>query len=180
MFRRRMSRAIRRMGRPNVLAMLQRANQLLVDGSYGEAAQAFEQLARGAEDRFSERSPFLYLQAGRAAILDGQTQSGVAHLRRGLTLLASQGRFPRMQLLANRIMDELNERGLTIEAAEIAGVLNDNLPRHVEPGQAPPAKKTVLPTHCPACGGALRPDEVEWLDEVTAECAYCGSPVRGE
>jgi hypothetical protein len=36
----------------------------------------------------------------------------------------------------------------------------------------------VLPTHCPSCGAALRPDEIEWLDESTAECAYCGSPVR--
>ena len=33
---------------------------------------------------------------------------------------------------------------------------------------------------CPSCGAAVRPDEVEWLDYVTAECAYCGSPVRGE
>jgi hypothetical protein len=24
----------------------------------------------------------------------------------------------------------------------------------------------------------LAPDEVEWQDEVTAECAYCGSPIR--
>jgi len=180
MFRRRLSRVIRRMGRPNVLAMLQRANQLLGSGSYAEATQAFEQLARGAEDRFSERSPFLYLQAGRAAILDGQIQTGVAHLRRGLTLLASQGRSPRMQMLGHRIMDELNERGLINGAAEIAGVLSANLPRHAEPEQTSPAKKTSLPTHCPSCGGSLRPDEVEWLDEFTVECAYCGSPVRGE
>jgi hypothetical protein len=26
----------------------------------------------------------------------------------------------------------------------------------------------------------FRPDEIEWLDEVTAECDYCGSPLRGE
>jgi hypothetical protein len=180
MFPRRLSRVIRRMGRQNVLAMLQHANQLLVSGSYAEAARAFEQLAHGAEERFSERAPYLYLQAGRAAIWDGQTQPGVDHLRRGLTLLGSQGRFPRMQILGHRIMAELNERGLKNEATEIAGVLNANLPRHIEAEQAAPAKKPVLPTHCPSCGGALRPDEVEWLDEATAECAYCGSPVRGE
>jgi len=168
------------MGRQNVLPMLQHANQLLARGDYAEATQAFEQLARGAEDRFSERAPFLYMQAGRAAILAGQVQTGVAHLRRGLTLLASQGRFPRMQMLGHRMMDELNERGLKNEATEIAGVLSANLPRHSESEQTSPAKKPILPTHCPSCGGSLRPDEVEWLDQVTAECAYCGSPVRGE
>lgn len=180
MFRRRLSRVIRRMGRQNVLAMLQRANQLLIGGSYAEATQAFEQLAHGAEDRFSERAPFLYLQAGRAAILDDQTPAGIANLRRGLTLLASQGRLPRMQMMGHRIMDELDERGLKDEAAEIAGLLSDNLPRHSQPAQTAPAKKPALPTHCPSCGGSLRPDEVEWLDEGTAECAYCGGPVRAE
>jgi hypothetical protein len=48
---------------------------------------------------------------------------------------------------------------------------------HVE---SAPLKRPLLPTHCPACGAAVRPDEVEWLDDVTAECAYCGSPVREE
>ena len=180
MFRRRLSRVIRRMGRQNVLPMLQHANQLFLAGSYAEAAQAFEQLAHGAEDRFSERAPFLYLQAGRAAILDGQTETGVTHLRRGLTLLGSQGRFRRMQMLGHRLVDELNGRGLTEEAAEIAGLLNTNLPARSESEPAAPARKPVLPTHCPACGASLRPDEVEWLDEATAECAYCGSPVHGE
>ncbi len=180
MFRRRMTRAIRRMGRPNVLAMLQQANQLLGSGNYAEATQAFEQLAHGAEERFSERAPFLYLEAGRAAILDGQTRTGVAHLRRGLTMLASQGRYPRMQLLGARIVEELNQKGLKGEAEEIAALLSGNMPQPEVREESTAVKKPILPTHCPNCGGAMRPDEVEWLDEATAECAYCGSPVRGE
>ena len=180
MFRRRLSRVIRRMGRQHVLPMLQHANQLLSGGSYAEATRAFEQLAHGAEDRFSERAPFLFLQAGRAAILDGQTQTGVAHLRRGLTLLGSQGRFARMQMLGQGIADELSAHGFSQEAAEIAALLSASPPGRSEPEPAAVAKKPVLPTHCLACGGSVRADEVEWLDEVTAECAYCGSPVRGE
>jgi hypothetical protein len=43
-----------------------------------------------------------------------------------------------------------------------------------------PTKKPILPTHCPSCGAALRPDEVDLPDDITAECAYCGSPVREE
>jgi hypothetical protein len=30
------------------------------------------------------------------------------------------------------------------------------------------------------CGAAVRSDEVDWIDAVTAACAYCGSPVRTE
>jgi hypothetical protein len=179
MFGRRMSRAVRRMGRPNVLAMLQQANHLFINGNYAEATRAFEQLAHGAEERFSERAPFLYLEAGRAAIMDGQTKTGVAHLRQGLTLLASQGRYPRMQMLGGRIVDELNGRGLKDEAAEISSLINANPPKQNLPAAIAPAGKPILPSHCPSCGGSIRTDEIEWLDDLTAECAYCGSPVRG-
>ncbi len=41
-------------------------------------------------------------------------------------------------------------------------------------------KHPVLPTHCPGCGAPIHPDDVDWIDNVTAECEYCGSPVRGE
>jgi len=165
---------------PDIPPMLQRANELLAIGRYEEAAQAFLQLARGAEKRVPERAPFLYLQAGRAAILGGQAKPGIAHLRRGLTMLGAQGRPERMQNAGQRVIDELNERGLSADASEIAALLQANLPQQAGPQPAAPAKKTVLPTHCPSCGAAVRPDEVEWMDNDTAECAYCGSPVRGD
>jgi hypothetical protein len=120
------------------------------------------------------------MEAGRAAILSGETRSGVADLRRGLTILASQGRFPRMQTFGQRAIEELKAHGLNAEAEEIASLLNSNLPKRIPAEASAPAKKPVLPTHCPSCGAAVRPDEVEWLDDVTAECDYCGSPVRGE
>jgi hypothetical protein len=40
--------------------------------------------------------------------------------------------------------------------------------------------KPRLPTVCPGCGGPLHSDELDWVDEITAECPYCGSPVRAE
>ena len=160
--------------------MLRAAHEFMDSGRYAEATAAFQQLARTAEERFPERAPMLYLQAGRAAILDGQTQIGVAHLRRGLTLFASQGRNHRMQILGHRVLDELNARGLHSEASGIAGLLEGNLPREDEVETVTPSRKALLPSHCPSCGAALRPDEVEWVNEATAVCAYCGSPVRGK
>jgi hypothetical protein len=84
-----------------------------------------------------------------------------------------------MQVVGQRMVDELTARGLTAEAAEIAGLLGASLPKDL-PAEPAPTKRPILPTHCPSCGGAVKSDEVEWIDEVTAECDYCGSPVRGK
>ena len=181
MFRRRGQRMFGGMGKPDVPPMLQRANQLMAAGDYAGAAVAFKELAQRAENRFPQRAPFLFIQAGRAAVLGGQTKIGVADLRRGLTIFASQGRFPRMQAFGQGLIEELKSHSLNAEAEEISSLLNANLPKRIPPAENPAsAKKPVLPTHCPSCGAAVRPNEVEWLDDVTAECAYCGSPVRGE
>ncbi|MBI5354417.1 MAG: hypothetical protein HZB50_17390 [Chloroflexi bacterium] len=177
MFRRRGQRAFRGLGNPNIPPMLQRANQLMASGDYAGAAQAYANLAQGAESRFPQRAPFLFMEAGRAAILSGQNKIGVAHVKHGLTLLASQGRIPRMMALGQRAVDQLKGLNLNAEADEIANLLNAN-PSTSFSAEPAITKKPILPTHCPSCGGAVRPDEVEWLDDVTAECAYCGSPVR--
>jgi hypothetical protein len=118
------------------------------------------------------------MEAGRAAILSGQIQIGMAHLRHGLTIFASQGRIHRMRVFGQRAVDELKARGLSNEAEEIASLLNGYHPKEISTVQPATTKRPILPTHCPSCGAAVRPDEVEWLDDVTAECDYCGSPVR--
>ena len=182
MFRRRPLRGgFRRAGMPDVPPMLRRAHQLMQNGNYAEAQEAFEMLAKRAEDKFPERAPFLFLQAGQAAIFGGQTKKGIAHLRSGLTMLATQQRYHRLHILGQQAVDELNARGLTSESAEISEVINNNLPAEIASAPAEvEKKKPILPTHCPSCGAALKPTDVEWLDDVTAECEYCGSPVRGE
>jgi hypothetical protein len=180
MFRRRGQRMFGGMGQPNVPPMLQHANQLMAAGDYTGAAVAYKELAQRAENRFGKRAPFFFIQAGRAAILSGQTKVGVADLSHGLTLLASQGRFPRMRAFGQLAIEDLKARNLNAEADEIANLLKASLPKGFQTGNSTPAKKTVLPAHCPSCGAAVRPNEVDWIDEVTAECDYCGSPVRGE
>ena len=94
-------------------------------------------------------------------------------------MLFRSGQFQRLLQARRRALTELNERGLTEEAAAIDAWLKSVSPESSElDTQIPQGKKPVLPTHCPQCGAVLRPDEVEWLDEITAECGYCGSPVR--
>lgn len=152
----------------------------MANGDYKNAAQAFHELAQGAEERFPQRAPFLFIESGRAFILSEQIKPGMADLRHGLTILANQRRFPKMQLLGGRIVDELRVRGLNAEAEEIGTLLNGNLPATTSAEMSAPEKRPTLPTHCSSCGAAVKPDEIEWFDEITAECSYCGSPVRDE
>lgn len=182
MFHRRARRIASRLaGRENIPPMLQRAHQMMEAGDYPNAAQTFHMLAQGAEERVPHRAPFLYLQAGRAAILSGERKPGMADLRRGLTLLADQQRFPRMHNLGNGIVSELQAQGLEAEAQEIRQLLEEQIPAQMPKAAAvTPARKPALPTHCPACGAVVKADEIEWQDEITAECSYCDSPIRAE
>jgi hypothetical protein len=167
--------------RQDIPPMLQRAHQLMANGNFPAAAEAFEALARGAETRQHPKTPNLFLQAGRARILAGQKGIGLDHLKHGLELMARMGLQGQLFMAGNRAVNELNEHGMTAESQELAAWLKTVLP--VAPaglGTAAPTRKPVLPTHCPGCGGPVRADEVDWIDEATAECNWCGNPVRAE
>jgi len=181
-----MRRAFRREKRKGfsgqIPPILQEANLAFDKGEYGRAAELFERIAESADARgplYAPRAPLFHLQAGRARILAGQTALGMPSLKRGLELLAQRKQFPRLQNAGTRVISELNERGLKNEVVDIEILLKTLLPSMPAfETNSSPTKKPILPTHCPQCGAGIRPDEVEWLDEVTAECGYCGSPVR--
>jgi Zn finger protein HypA/HybF involved in hydrogenase expression len=81
-----------------------------------------------------------------------------------------------------RFVTELKARNLSVEAKQIEDYLKVSLPAGFVAGAGTEAQKPkpVLPTNCHGCGGPIRSDEVEWVDDVTAECPYCGSAVRAE
>lgn len=168
---------------PNIPPTLQQAHELMELGQYAEAAEAFEQLAAGAENRRGPRAPFLFMQAGRARLLLKQTSQGMAHFRHGLELFSQSGRYHQFYRAGTSAVRELKARGLEREAAEISSLLQGHLPAISEsPTQRgpDPAAHLNLPSHCPFCGGPLRPDEVEWVAAATVECTFCGSPIRAE
>jgi len=182
MFRRPFARPLRRaLLRPAIPLALMRANELLASGNYPAAAEAYEQLARGAQRRGLPHDAPLFLQAGRCRILAGQVPAGMNDLQQGLTILAGRGNWVRLQNAGRRAAHELRGRGLTAEAAEIEALLKNLLPAGFGDGEpVAAAPRRLLPTHCPACGAPILSDEVDWADEVTAECPYCGSAVRAE
>ena len=176
---RRMFRRERRKGfAPDVPPILQEANMAFEKGEYGRAAERYEKLARVADARGGPRAPLLLLQTGRARVYAGQSALGLPLIRRGLELFAERGQLHRVHHAGAKSITELKERGLEDEATNIEILLGTLLPKTF--AVEPETKRPILPTHCPSCGAPLRPNEVEWLDDVTAECGYCGSPAREE
>ena len=177
--RRMFRRQVRKRLAQEVPPVLQEANFTFDKGEYGRAAELYERIAQAADARGGPRAPILHLQAGRSRIYAGQTALGMPSLKRGLELFAQRGQLHKLQNAGSRVVSELKQRGLTKEAAEIETLLQGIAPS-MPAVEMPPARRPILPTHCPSCGAPLRPDDVDWLDEVTAECVYCGSPVREE
>ncbi len=186
MFRRRRVRrglVSRMVGEP-VPPQLIEANRRFEMGDYAVAAGQYEQLADAAARR-PRIAAHLLIQAGRARLLAGQTQPAVALFRRGLGILAEHRRWLALRRQADRVVQFLRERGDTLHADEIAAWLRGQpVPAQEQPPQpasGPSSSKPPrLPLHCPSCGGPVDPRDVEWVDQVTVECNYCGGMIRAE
>src|SRR5512138_3622042 len=152
--RRMFRRQIRRTLAQDVPPVLQEANFNFDKGEYGRAAELFERIALSADGRDGPRAPIFHLQAGRARILAGQVKLGMPSLKRGLELFAQRGQWQRLHQAGARVVGELTARGLKDEAAEIESLLMGPL-KGASPSmpaiESHPAKKTLLPTHCPSC-----------------------------
>jgi hypothetical protein len=175
------SRPLRRMLLGGIPPLLVRSHELLASGQFSKGADGLEKLAHAAEARGGRRAANLYLEAGRARVMAGQNAEGVELFRRGFDLLAASPFHHRLGRMARRIINELEERGFAEEAKQVAVLVGGIEPEPASfAGGTTALRRPPLPTHCPGCGAPVRPDEVDWLDDVTAECEFCGSPVRAE
>jgi len=151
------------------------------NGNYANAADIFERLGRGAHDLgMLRQAPRLYLQAGRAYILAGESDRGADFLRQGLNIFAETQSWEQLDRAGQRVVDDLTQWGHTDLAQEFDTWLKGITPERPETYRraAASTRRPQLPIHCPSCGGPIRADDVEWMDAATAECPYCGSGVR--
>ncbi len=166
---------------PPTQRMLQRAHRSMELGEHANAAALFEQLAREAHDQNRLRqAPRLYLQAARGYILAEDMRLADAQLWIGLGILAEQRNWIQLHTIGQRIIHELEEWGHQQIAQNVKIWLSDTLPNKTLPTQHEQITRALLPVKCPSCGGAILPDEVDWLDNNTGECPYCGSAVRAK
>jgi hypothetical protein len=175
-------RRLRPASAPALLDRLSRAHGLFAAGRFAEAAALFEELGRKAQADGLPRAPRFLVQAARANWRAGKVEPGMDLLRTAVDLLASAGAVGILGQIVRISVSELNSLGLKKEAEVVRIYASQKAPGwEMEPAREPAATaKPVLPVRCPQCGGAIRPDEVDWIDDRTAECAYCGSPLRPE
>lgn len=178
MFRRPRFRPIRRGILVDIPPVLRQAHQLLAEGQYPEAATTYEELARGAHSRGLPQEAQLLITAGHCRLQLNQIDLAMSDFRQGFSLLSLLGRQNHLQQTIMRFGLEMTNKGYSLEAKEIISMLSGVFPGSQKNEKSIRQKTSLfLPPICPACGGSLRSDEVEWIDEQSAECCWCGSTV---
>lgn len=176
-------------GRPlasKLRKILIRANRLMAEERFAEAAVIYERLYREGEERgFTARAADLALQAARAYFAAGDVDAALKHAKKALRLLVNSGRAGRIPQVLSRMTAALRDKGYDAQANELeqeAERILDQMGLSFEEArqQAPqvPEKRGSLPAKCSGCGAPVVPDEVEWHDAQTAECLYCGTILK--
>jgi len=181
MFRRgfRPLRPVKRGLGSNAPQNVRRANALMAKGKYLAAAGLFEEMARINESRVG-RAPFMHLRAGEALSLAGEIDQGLDQFKLGMSQLAEVEKWQPLNNASQRFISELRKAGHPQEAQEIVDYLKKVQSTMPQGSLETIPHRAVLPANCTGCGASVRPDEVRWLDDVTAECSYCGSTLRAE
>jgi hypothetical protein len=160
-----------------------RANHLLDAGHPAEAAAIFANISSLAEQHnFPGRAAQLAARAAHAFLQAQDAQHGVASARRAMRLSITVGDWPRAVKLGQRTLAELEAHGFKDEANALRQEIEQHLTQHgLSLTQATPleaALKLHLPAQCPSCLGPVRSDEVDWIDDTSATCSYCGSTLH--
>jgi len=178
---RRPARAGRRPAVERALVRLRRAHQRMEAGDYLAAARMFSDLADAADRQQLPRGAQLHLQAARAWLKHGDNQQALKRLHHGVDLLERTGQHKRLAALGPRLVAEMRDAGLDVEADELQARL-DGLESSPHPAfaRSQTTSQQPFPTKCGNCGGVIHPDEIEWIDEDHAVCSYCGSILERE
>jgi hypothetical protein len=177
-FRRRNGMGIR-LG-PGQIQILTQANRLVADGHPGEAAQLFANLAQQMEaTNHPRRAANFHAQAAHTYADDQDEPNALAHARRALILFLQYQMLERAPRFYASIGRKLRARNMP----KAADSLQTEFGQQVGLLPQPPAQPQVpgqqrLPPTCSQCGAPARGDEVEWINQYSAECIYCGSVIQ--
>lgn len=174
-------------GRGNASSVLMAAHQLFRSGNYKEAGKAYYRLAEQGITHNRQKAPMLYFQAARSYFLLGKLDTAMKILRKAIEYLAGQERWADMYRGVKSSVKFLNEKGYKDEALAVEHWVTELMPsavfQNLELSQKEREAHRIiaqLPVHCPTCGGPINPKEVEWVDDRSAICDFCGSIVREE
>lgn len=168
------------------LALLQQANRLMANGKAGEAAPLFAQLAAQSEATNNpRRAANLHARAAHAFADSQAGQAALGQARSALNLFIANRMLMRAPMFYSNITRKLGRGGMQIAARSLQQEYGGRIgiaaaPAASAPAAAPARHRGSLPTSCPKCGAPVHGAEVNWVDDATAECDYCGALLRAE
>jgi hypothetical protein len=159
------------------LAVLNQANQLQRSGQFGQAAPLFQRLAQEmANLNHPRRAANLHAQAAHCYADSGNAVNALSQARTAMNLFIQYQMMERTPRFYSNITRKFQARGMDQAAASLQaefGGAVDALPVAAQPVQ--PKPRGHLPNACPKCGAPVRSDDVDWIDDASAECPYCGT-----
>ena len=165
------------------LAQNQALNQslhLLANGKPGEAALILSRIAKEMEDsHHPRRAANLFAQAAHAFADAQDANAALAQSQAALRLFLQYQMAQRALQFYSNITRKLRNKGMASAAQTLTNEFESQM-------DSVPARQTVsapnhpegLPVACPQCGGPIRPDEADWVDEHTIQCVYCGAMIQ--
>jgi len=161
------------------MTLLVKANQLLTDEKPAEAAPLFTQLAKALETLHPRRAANLYARAAHAYADSHDEQGTLVQARKALTLFLQYQMTQRAPVFFANILRKMNTQDMRTARSLLEKEYSSRIGLGSSEGdEGKSARLGLLPTNCPKCGAPVRGAEVNWVDEVTAECDYCGTLLR--
>ena len=158
------------------------ANQLMESGKPAEAAPLFATIAAWLEKPRPRRAANIHARAAHAYADTAQEQPALAQARSALRMFIQYNMIERTPVFYTNIRRKFTHKNMPAAAAALQQEfrLQDLPDQAVSAAPAPAHQHGHLPGVCPKCGAPLRPAEVEWVDDRSAECSYCGALVSTE
>ncbi|MFZ1040693.1 MAG: hypothetical protein WCA79_20945 [Anaerolineales bacterium] len=160
------------------IEVLAKANQMVANGNSAGAAPFYAELARELDVPHPRRAANLHARAAHAYADAGNEQLALAQARAALTMFIQYRMLNRTPVFFTNITRKFNNKGMKNSASALQNEFGNRvgpMPPQPAPGSA---KRGILPTNCPKCGAPVHGDEATWIDNLTAECDYCGAAIR--
>ncbi len=164
------------------IEVLAKANQMASAGNPAGAAQLFAELARELDTPRPRQAANLHARAAHAYADANRPQLALEQARAALNMFIQYQMVARTPVFYANITRKFTNKGMAGAATAIQNEFGGkvgSMPAQSQQGPARPiARRGVLPTNCPKCGGPVHSDSVSWVDNQTVECEYCGALIR--
>jgi hypothetical protein len=159
------------------LDILSRANRQVASKKPGEAARLFAQLAQEMEATDHQRRAANFHALAAHSFADARDEKrALMHAQSALTLFIEYQMVRRIGRFYPIIMEKFLAYNMTQAVAMLQNEFGEKIgAMPATTATTEPGKKDRLPTTCPKCGAPVHNTDVNWIDDQSAECIYCGS-----